>query len=190
MSPHLVHVAPGNGPPAWPQQQALAYGVAAAPEQQPHQQQPDMRTPAPLGAKRKFVASPPPEAVSPLFSTPGEKMRPAVQSLCEGCSLLRCCRPSRGTRCQHKQTAANHLECVDRSAHLLYLLLQGRTIHLVQAPRLRCRTGLCRATKQTPPARSHTSRHHRSESRQHLCEHQVSARRPHISSCNHIQIAA
>ena len=30
------------------------------------------RTPAPVGAKRKFVASPPHEAVSPLFSTPGE----------------------------------------------------------------------------------------------------------------------
>lgn len=63
----------GKGPPTWPPpQQAPANGLASAPQQQ-QQQQSDMQTPAPLGTKRKFVASPPPEAVSPLFSTPGKR---------------------------------------------------------------------------------------------------------------------
>lgn len=55
----------GNGHPAW--MPGHHNGTSASPQRQ-HS---DLRTPAPVGAKRKFVASPPPEVVSPLFSTPG-----------------------------------------------------------------------------------------------------------------------
>jgi hypothetical protein len=71
----LMSARTGAAPSVWAPQPPANGGV-----QQP-QLQGDVSTPAPVGGKRKFVASPPPEAVSPLFSTPGE-LRPHFQHTC------------------------------------------------------------------------------------------------------------